>query len=326
MAPTDRTATPAPFSALDQAQLRLASRFDQLATPGNIHRFEQLMISLAVVGFMLHLTLIWLCSFVPALAPLRRLVGANYLGALYTPFSAILFYELLLLVLSLPESTTLALGRQFEIISLITIRNVFKDLASFESLSNIEAETGTLQKVLLDMGGGVLLFLMVGVFYHVNRWRGPRQLQGAPQPQQRGPMSPELTLFIAQKKIVALVLSGLFFALLALSVVSWGSDTLAALQSDGPPSLSLTTIFYTDIFTVLVFADVLLLVLSLRLSDSYPLVFRNAGFVASTILLRISIGAAWPYSLLAAIAAVGFGVVINAVYKYSAVVVAQGDG
>jgi hypothetical protein len=305
MAPSDQ-ALSGQLSPIDQAQLRTAALYDRLATPARVHRIERLMITLAVVGFMLHLLLVWLCSLLPALAPLRPIVGVNYLGALYTPFSAILFYELLLLVLSIPESTTLALGRQFEIISLITIRNVFKDLAEFESLSNLEAQTGILQKVLLDMGGGVLLFLMVGVFYHVNRVRTPQeQMQPA-----------TLALFIAQKKLVALCLSALFFILLGTSLASWGSAALATLGGEGAPPRSLTTIFYTDIFTVLVFADVLLLVLSLRLSDSYPLVFRNAGFVASTILLRISIGAAWPYSLLAAIAAVGFGLLINTVYKY----------
>lgn len=310
MAPAERAAwSPGDLSPFERTQLRTAALYDRLATPERIHRIERLMITLAVVGFVLHLALIWLCALVPALAPLRPLVGINYLGALYTPFSAILFYELLLLVLTIPESTTLALGRQFEIISLIVIRNVFKDLAEFESLSNIEAQTGILQKVLLDMGGGVLLFLMVGAFYHVNRVR-------TPQDQARAAPGPDLALFIAQKKLVALCLSALFFTLLALSIVTWGTAVLASLSGEGLPPRSLTTIFYTDIFTVLVFADVLLLVLSLRLSDSYPLVFRNAGFVASTILLRISIGAAWPYSLLAAIAAVGFGLLINAVYKY----------
>lgn len=315
MAPREPAASPDPTSSrLVRAQLGLADRFDRLADPARVHSLERTMVVVAIFGFLAHLGLIWLCSVVPSLAPLRRVVGSNYLSAIYTPFSFILFYELLLLVLTLPASTTLALGRQFEIISLITVRNVFKDLAEFESLSQIETQIAPLQKVVIDLAVGVLLFLLVGVFYHVSRWRAPAEPQ-------RTPPGPALQLFIAQKKIVALVLSVLFFVLLGASVWTWSSAVWNAIAAAGPLPKTLTTIFYTDIFTVLVFTDVLLLLLSLLLSDSYPLVFRNAGFVASTILLRLSLAAAWPYGLLAAVAAVGFGLVVNIIYLYSTRVV-----
>lgn len=303
-APSDTGAAP-----LVRAQLWLAERFDRLADPARVHGFERLMVVVAIIGFVLHLALIWACITLPALAPLARLVGRNYLSAIYTPFSFILFYELLLLVLTIPESTTLAVGRQYEIISLITVRNVFKDLAEFETLSQIETQIGTLQKVLIDLAVGVLLFLLVGVFYHINRWRKEAEPQ---RPPRHG-----LDLFIAQKKIVAAALSILFFVLLAGSVWTWGSAFVAAVAQGGPQPPTLTTIFYTDIFTVLVFSDVLLLLLSLLLSDSYPLVFRNAGFVCSTILLRLALAAVWPYNLLASVAAVACGLLVNLIYLYS---------
>lgn len=310
---------PAGGTLLIRAQQQIAALYDRLTTSERIHGLERLMVIVAVIGFLLHLSLIWLCSAVPALAPLRRLVGANFLGALYTPFSFILFYELLLLVLTIPASTTLALGRQFEIISLIIIRNVFKDLAEFESLNQIEFQTGPLQKVLVDMAAGVLLFLLVVGFYHINR------LRTRSEPARIEP-GPELSLFIVQKKMVALALSALFFLLLAGSVWTWGSATWLELFEGGPRPPTLTTIFYSDIFMLLVFTDVLLLIFSLRLSGSYPMVFRNAGFVASTILLRLSLAASWPYNLLAAIAAVSFGLAVNLVYWYSIRVMPGAEG
>lgn len=301
-------------SPVVRAQLRLAALFDRLADPARVHALEHQMVIIAIVGFLLHLGLIWVCATLPVPAGLARVVGSNYLSAIYTPFSFILFYELLLLVLSIPESTTLALGRQFEIISLILVRNVFKDLAEFNSLNQIETQLEPMKKVLIDLGVGVLLFFLVGVFYHVNRWRAaPDQGRSAP--------GPALALFIAQKKVVALALSALFFVLLAASLWAWGSALWLAVVADGPKPRTLTTIFYTDIFTVLVFADVLLLLLSLLVWHSYPLVFRNAGFVASTILLRLALAAAWPFSLMAAVAAVGFGLVVNMIYLYSTRVV-----
>ncbi len=318
MATTDPAALPGESAPLVRAQLRLARLFDRLADPSGVHRLERMMVIVAIIGFVIHLGLILACSLFPALEPLRRIVGSNYLSAIYTPFSFILFYELLLLVLTLPESTTLALGRQFEIISLITVRNVFKDLAEFESLSQVETQIGPLRKVVIDLAVGVLLFLLVGIFYHVNRWRANPEAH-------RPPPGPALNLFIAQKKIVALGLSVLFFVLLGTSIWTWSSAIYQVLLFDGPLPRTLTTIFYTDIFTVLVFTDVLLLLLSLLLSDSYPLVFRNAGFVASTILLRLSLAAAWPYSLMAAVAGVLFGLTVNVVYLYSTRVVAVNE-
>lgn len=55
----------------------------------------------------------------------------NFLHAIYTPFSFILFYEVLLLVLALPKSHTSSIGKQYEIVSLIVIRGVFKDIGEF---------------------------------------------------------------------------------------------------------------------------------------------------------------------------------------------------
>lgn len=296
-------------SPLVQIQFRLAALFDRLSDPHGIHRLERAIIIVGIVGFLSHLGLIWLCTWLPTFGPLIPIVGTNYLSAIYTPFSFILFYELLLLILTLPQSTTLALGRQFEIISLITVRNVFKDLAEFENLSLIDTQSDPFRKVLIDLTVGILLFLMVGVFYHINRRRPAEPVRGAPEP--------ALALFIAQKKIVALLLSALFFVLLGTSVWSWGSAVWLALVENSAMPRTLTTIFYTDIFTVLVFTDVLLLLLSLLLSANYPLVFRNAGFVACTILMRLALAATWPSSLLAAVASVVFGIIVNAIYLYS---------
>lgn len=273
------------------------------------------MVAVAIVGFLIHLGLIWLCTWLPAFAPLGNMIGVNYLSALYTPFSFILFYELLLLVLTLPESTTLSVGRQYEIISLITVRNVFKDLAEFKSFNEVDIQLEPLRKVLIDLGVGVLLFLLVGIFYHVNRWRVMTKGD-------RGAPGPALTLFIIQKKMIALGLCALFFVLLGTSLWVWWGTFVQAVATGGPPPRTLTTLFYSDIFTVLIFTDVLLLLLSLLHSNSYPLVFRNAGFVASTVLLRLSLAAAWPYSLMAAVAAVSFGLIVNTIYIYSTRVVA----
>lgn len=296
-------------SWFERVQVRIARLYDRLATPHRKEQIEHLFVYLAALGFLLHLTLIFLAQRIPSFASLAALIGTNYLSAIYTPFALILFYEVLLLVLSVPESTTRAIGAQFEIISLITLRNVFKDMAEFESLTQIARQLDRAVVLLLDMVTALLLFLLVAVFYHINSRR-------TEQEQAMGTPSDELQRFITRKKMIALVLCVLFFVLLALSIGTWLSESYAFVFAAGAPARTVTTIFIPDLFTVIIFTDVLLLVLSLLLSDRYQLVFRNAGFVITTILLRVSLSAARPYNLAIAVIATLFGILVLRIYKY----------
>ena len=47
-------------------------------------------------------------------------------------------------------------------------------------------------------------------------------------------------------------------------------------------------LFFNEFFTVLIMADVLLLLISLYKTDKFHEIFRNSGFIISTILIRLS--------------------------------------
>lgn len=294
---------------MNAAQFRIAALFDRVATHHTKEVIERAVVYLAVWGFLLHLTLIFLTHTLPLLPFLRPLVGPNYLAAIYTPFSLILCYEVLMLVLTIPTSTTRALGAQFEIISLITLRNVFKDLAHFESLNEIERQIAPFAAVAVDMGGALLLFLLVAIFSHVTSRRTPHE-QGLET------STPALQQFIARKKIIALTLSLLFVALLATSLVGWLLASYQVVTAGAPHPPTITTVVIADLFSVLIFSDVLILILSLLLSDRYQLVFRNASFVVATIMLRVSLAAAKPFDVLIALGATLFGILVLLIYQY----------
>lgn len=289
-------------------QCRIATGYDTLFSHHNRETFERFMVYVAANGFLLHLLLIFLSNRVPALASLQSVLGTSYLAAISTPFSVILFYEILLLVLALPESTTRSLGTQFEVISLIVLRDVFKDLAKLQSLEEIEQHFEVFRPILLDMGAGLLLFLLVTVFYHIGRYRTAME-------QVRGEPSSALQHFIVRKKLVALILVGLLFWLVANNLILWGIAGYQALNGS-VPTLIPNGDYYTDLFTVLIFADVLILILSLLLTDSYCLVVRNAGFVIATILLRVSLTVSQPFDGVLALTAVLFGILVLLIYKY----------
>jgi len=98
----------------------------------------------------------------------------------------------------------------------------------------------------------------------------------------------ELNNFINIKKMVSL---GMIVILLLLSISSfynWGYEMIIALQTDKifPNS---NAVFYSDFFSIMIFVDVLLLIISFTYHFSFFTIFRNASFIITTILIRMSL-------------------------------------
>ncbi len=49
--------------------------------------------------------------------------------------------------------------------------------------------------------------------------------------------------------------------------------------------------FFEPFYTLLIFADILVVLLSLRYSATYQVVFRNSGLAVATVLLRAALSA-----------------------------------
>jgi len=84
----------------------------------------------------------------------------------------------------------------------------------------------------------------------------------------------------------------------------------------GYAAMTPATSFYDDLFTVMIFTDVLVLILSLIVSAQYENVFRNAAFVVSIILIRFSLTEGYPYGAPLALLAMVFGVLTLMVFNY----------
>jgi hypothetical protein len=88
----------------------------------------------AIVSYLVHLLIISLNT--QGIIDIEQKFFKNPIAAIYTPFSFILVFEVFLLVYYLPKSITAYIGKQYEIITLIVIRRIFKDLAYVELDSN----------------------------------------------------------------------------------------------------------------------------------------------------------------------------------------------
>ena len=278
---------------------RFGSAFDYLYAEQRRALLDRLVVWVSITGFVIHLGLVFLASTLPSPPASIAAVGTNYLSAIYTPFSFILFYEVLMLIAALPQSTTQSIAKQYEIISLIFIRSFFKEIAELHGIGKLATMSPDVVPVFGNLGAGLLMFLLVTVFLHAAS-------QGTPiaPGTERG----ELAIFIVRKKVIALALTILLVTLAVRRVIEFVGF------AGGRENIN--SFFYTDVFMVMIFTDVLIVILSLVVSDRYELVFRNAAFVISTILIRFSLTAEWPYGALLALMGMLVGIFTLIIYNY----------
>jgi len=286
----------------------LETAFDWTYSDANRAWLDRVVVDVSVAGFLAHLLLVFLSRTLAAPPALIAAVGKNYLAAIYTPFSFILFYEVLMLIAALPQSTTQSIAKQYEIVSLIFIRRFFKDIAELDDIGKLAQLSPEVLPVFLDVCGGLFMFLLVTVFIHAGRRRSHPDTSE----------SPELKKFISRKKAIALALTVLLVSLAAYNLVLFAMQAFESIYHGAPAKLDPNTFFYTDVFTVMIFTDVLIVILSLAVSDRYELVFRNAAFVISTILIRFSLTTVRQYSALLAVTGMVFGIVTLLIYNYHA--------
>lgn len=279
--------------------------FNLLSKESVKKQVEKGVVYLSFILFFGHLALILIRNLYPDVALLQPL-SANYLSALYTPFSVILVYEVYLLILALPLSFTNSIRKQYEIISLIIIRNVFKDISMFDDFDQLLKQTDVIIQIGADLGGGLLLFFLVGVFYHISLKR----------PQLSYLTEEEVNKFVYLKERIAVLLLFIFISLTVYSVYTLGDGVYRLIYFEEIFSLDLSVIFFVEFYTVMIFSDVVIFIASFMFSQTYSRLLRNAGFVCSTVILRLSLSAEPEISGIVAAVAVITGILSQVIYIY----------
>ena len=140
---------------------------------------EGIIISVAIISFILHLLLVVLVNLNLLHVNEYSTLFTNPIAAIYTPFSFILIYEVYLLVFYLPKSTTIYIGKQYEIITLILIRGIFKDLANLEFTREWFRVNSDL-KFTYDLIATLVLFFLIFIFYRLNDRKDEEQHNTSP--------------------------------------------------------------------------------------------------------------------------------------------------
>jgi hypothetical protein len=301
--PSPNTSTAPPSRAWQQ----LIHAHDRIFSEANKLALKHLVIRVSIAGFALHLALIFLARSLANPPAMLAELGTNYLTAISTPFNFILFYEVLTLIAALPSSTTRSIANQFEIVSLIFIRDVFKNIATVGGFHGQHFSRQTLP-LYLDMGAGLAMYFLVALFQYIaHRAVVPIDTEARHRGVQR---------FVAQKKVVAIGLAILLVAMAIYNLGIFGIHIERLLATGHNSPLEHMTTYYNDLFTVMIFTDVLILILSLNVSGRYEMVFRNAAFVVSVILLRFSLTEAAPFGAPLALLAMTFGVLTLLLFNF----------
>jgi len=270
-------------------------------------RSERFVLGFAIASYLVHLFLIVLANQGVIVTASKFL--SNPISAIYTPFSFILVYEVYLLLFYLPKSTSFYIGKQYEIITLIVIRRIFKDLGNLELSSTWFQNENDLQFT-YDVVTSLVLFFLIYLFYHkiLRRASGSQRegVTGVPD---------QLSQFVFLKKGIALLLVPVLIGLAAYSFIGWVLQLLND-QATGLTALSnINSIFFDEFFTILIVVDVLILLTSFFHSDRFHTIIRNSGFVLSTILLKISFSVSGILNNVLIIAAVLFGLLVLLIHQ-----------
>ena len=271
--------------------------FKRVFSETNQNKVERATLWFSMIGFIIHLFLIYAKKYEWFKISFESSLLIDPISAIYTPFSIILIYEIYLLVVNLPRSFTTSVSKQFEIISLILIRRIFADIPKINLEANWLSTQENIQ-LIYDVIGVLIIFFLIFLFNKA-RSRLPKK-----------PINPNIQSFVASKKIVSLILLPILIITSFISIYQWIYGLFyLKITSD------INSIFYNEFFTILILADVLILLLSFQYTERYSQLIRNTGFVICTILIRLSFGVSGLTNVLLIISSVAFGLVILNIYN-----------
>ena len=278
---------------------RIENLHNNVFSKKNVELFEKNIMLLAVIGFIVHLLLIFVENyFALDIFSSRTNLSSNPISALYTPFTFILVYEAFLLVYYLPRSFTTSVAKEYEIISLVLIRKIFKDIPEISLEPNQILNENNLQ-LMYDLLAVIIIFYLIYLFKKT--WVNTPKRK----------TNKNLEKFINYKKLLSILLVPTLLILCFINFYEWFIQVFISQSYTD----NLNGVFFIDFFTILILVDVFILLISFQYTERYSQLIRNTGFIISTILLRLSFSAEGLYSILLLILGVVFGLVILRIYK-----------
>lgn len=226
----------------------------------------------AVVGFFVHIV-VWALfetGNITITGEASELVKSP-LSTLYTPFSILLVYEVYQLIRTIPDSFSSSVGKQYEIATLLVVRDILKRLSEVENSEGwkISSDLGFL---LVECAAFLVLLYTSLTYFRISS-----------SSEKSEQMADNVAIFVEAKRGIANAMLLIFLVTAAYSFYTWVDSV-----QDGGGSVS-RVIFFLDFFTFLILADILILLISYWFYTDFGNLARNTGFVLSTVIIRVAI-------------------------------------
>lgn len=219
--------------------------------------------------------------------PFKGHLPTNHFYAVVWALTVLLAFEVLDLVFSLSGSVSRSAGKQLEVFSLVLLRKSFAELKSMPEPISLDSFSEPVRHMAADAGGALVIFALVGVYYQL---------------QKHVPISEddhERASFGAAKKKIALALLLAFFGLAVVDVVR----SLTGSPHQGQ--------FFEVFYTLLIFTDVLIALVSIRYSIAYHVVFRYFGLAVVTMFIRLALASPSYLNALLGVGAAAYAVLLT---------------
>lgn len=251
--------------------------------------FKVLSSGLAII-FLAALLVVFINKVFNLPESFASLLPDNYFYAVKITFKILLAVEIIEMVFILANSVTDSVAKQFEILSLILLREAFKEFSKIDLPIEVTEIIQPVIYILSNIFGALIIFAGVLIFKKMQKHRVITS------------NDEDNYKFTALKKMLALFMLAAFAVIGIYDVILYfnGADQFQ---------------FFTMFYSLLVFTDILIVIISLRYSHLYCVVFRNTGFAIATILIRFTLSMPIFYDAIMGVISILFVILISYIYN-----------
>ncbi len=246
--------------------------------------------TILVIVFVSSLILILINNTIELPVYISKHISYNYFFAVETVFMLLLTVEIIEMVFVLAHSITDSIAKQFEIFSLILLRQGFKEFSYIELPIELESAIVPAGHLLSDIFGALIIFAGILIF---TRMQKHKKITSTTK---------DNYSFVSAKKGLALIMIAAFIGIGIYDIVLYFSHNK-------------TFQFFAMFYSILIFTDILIVIISLRFSHLYCVVFRNTGFALATILIRFALSLPHYYDAAMGVIAMFFVISVSFIYN-----------
>lgn len=242
------------------------------------------LLSVALVTVFILSMVVALINYAEVMALPGMWGRVHFLQAVEISFTLLLFFEMVGLVFVIPESIANSIGKQIEILSLILLRSSFKEFSHYNFQLPLQSQLESVYKMVADGVGALLVFLLISVYYGIQRHRSITQ-EGDKQQ------------FVLLKQFIALLVLITLLGMYGYDVFHMFSSNHWVQSAD-------------RFYMILIFGDLLFMLVAFRYTLHYPDIFRYSAFVLVTVFIRFSLLAPVYYNALLSLFSVMFAIAV----------------